>query len=70
MCRRITNCIQNIWIESGNKIIFGTNIHSFQIHWLIKYFYISTHQNQNHSDPRGSNSSIIHKFIISKWRLI
>ena len=26
MCRRITNCIQKIWTESGNKIIFGTNI--------------------------------------------
>ena len=26
MCRRITNCIQKIWIESDNKIIFRTNI--------------------------------------------
>ena len=26
MYRHITNCIQNIWTESGNNIIFGTNI--------------------------------------------
>ena len=26
MCHRITNCIQKILTESGNKNIFGTNI--------------------------------------------
>ena len=26
MCSRITNCIQKMWTEQGNKIIFGTNI--------------------------------------------
>ena len=33
MCRRITNCTQNIWTEWGNKIIFGTII-------LIPFRYI------------------------------
>ena len=26
MSRNITNCIQKIWTESGNMLIFGTNI--------------------------------------------
>ena len=71
MCYRITNCIQKILTESDNKNNFGTNIRTrFGYIGYLDIFYVFTHQNQNHSDPGGTNSNLIHKFIISMWRLI
>ena len=34
MSRNITNCIQKTWTESGNMVIFGTNIRT-----RFKYIY-------------------------------
>ena len=55
MSRNITNCIHKTSTESGNIVIFGTNIrtHFRYICYLhiFRFIYIRTDLIQTHNDP-------------------
>ena len=55
MSHNITNCIQKTWTESGNMVIFGTNI-QIRLRYIcyldiFRFVYIRTELIQTQKNP-------------------